>query len=99
MGNLIIISKEDFDFLINSLIEIQNICEPYEVEYFLIYKEYSGIIFYIKEENKYGAEMIWENGKKMLVTFSAYVEFLNQISSELEKSFQEFEQYFKELFI
>lgn len=68
-----------------------------EIEFYVYFHNYSGIIFYIPEEDIYGLEMCWEFGEEMLIRFGAYAEHPNQLLPKLEKEYQEHLDFYSKL--
>lgn len=73
------------------------VTELNEIEYYVSFDSYQGIIFHIPEEDIYGIEMCWENGVQVLIRFGAYTKELNQLLTKLEKEYEDHLKFYQEL--
>lgn len=98
MNQIYIISKEKFTPELKYFLSDNPITELESIEFFIFFDDYSGIIFYIPEEQLYGCEIIWEKSSRMFITFGVYCQYMNQITHNLEKEYFNHLHYLEEVF-
>lgn len=98
MMNLFIVPIEKFTPELKHFLRDNPITEIENINFFIFFEDYSGIIFYIPDENIYGCEIIWEKSSRMFITFGVYCQYLNQITQSLEKEYFNHLQYLEEVF-